>query len=387
MELPEFNPAGTGPQGEGGIPPESIRQGLRDTGTDLIGANMSPEDSPAAQAILQSEAAALLEAQGIADPTQAPASPDTPTTPTPQAQPPVAPAAKEHPPGPPTPDPDSFAEKVRRSLAKYSGNPEELAKANVHANDARTKAEQERNTRIRDLERQVEELGTRSAPPPYQQYPPPAYQPAPAYSPAPEAAPPAPAHAEEATAGSIWENPQGFKREILDGVQKTIQDNLVSYAQAQNRAQEEEQTRRITAENSAEMERLRPTMRRIYESDAELYSQMPQSRVLGSLLRQARNEEKAHRADLLFEEMGGIVGETPNGNSGDPQTFGSVPVSGATSARHAAPGTPPGAAPANGNWSDTPGFKRLWATKSGSTDEHKTMMDVLRERNFYEDFR
>ena len=149
MELPLFDPSGKGPQGTGGIPPESIRQGLRDmglppgSGAELITASLRPEDSPEAQRILDSESARVLGELGVlpqsqeATPVQAPVQPDTPAG----QQPPVQQQAPVSGPAAAVPSQEALEARVARVREKYQGDFDQLAKAYVYTDAARTRTQ------------------------------------------------------------------------------------------------------------------------------------------------------------------------------------------------------------------------------------------------------
>lgn len=372
--LPEF-PQGrevTGMSSVQGIPPESFQQALRDTGTDLIESIKRPEDMPAVNAALESQVENLQSQMGLQSPqpqaSQAPGYPETP---------PAAPhmAAPQQAPSSPAPA-DTFEERIQRVMEKYS-SPREIAKAYLHTDQARTRAQQDRAQEIADLRQQVEELRQVSYQTPYAAPPPPA--PAPAYQPPyQQAAPP--------SSNAVPKDPEEFFKDPVTNISHVVRDvvktEIDRYSEAQRAQQEElvfEQKRVMRAK---EIETLRPIMSEIYNRDQGLYESLSKERALDLLLERATERAEAMRGRAFFQEMQDVMGGngTPALPNAAPATTGGLPHPGAGTRRA-------GTGPAVTDWSGTPNFNRLWKSRSESYEEDRTIMDILKERGFGEDIR
>lgn len=376
MELPPFDTQGTGPQGSGGIPPEAFRVALKDAGSDLIGANLKPEDSDVAQQVMQREVESLATQQGYQEASpaqpQAPAQPTTPSLAAPQA--PLTGTA----PGD-TPDPRRQA--VENIIARY-GDMDNLAKGYLEANAARhaaIRAANENKSEISRLEGMVKELYgmVSSALVPQPQAPraedflgmnqPPQYQAQ------PQAAAPSPE-----TASDPWQNPEPFFRRIVD---ESVRANLVAMKQVEQRQAQVEKFKEKWDAKQQEVQRLMPRIQRLYQRHQRFYAAMPESEALDKILEDAQSQEAAELGLSLYQEL------KANGSIATPQiatpppAVGGSPVNGTSTPRSPGQQT---AQLAGGNWSETPGMKRLWNTRDGTLDETEAATRVLRERGFHE---
>ncbi len=360
-DLPEFPQGGVArtENGNQGIPPESFQQALQDAGSSLITSTKRPEDNPAVQAALAAEVDALSRGMGFAPQPAAPPAPGQPETPAAQARMPQ-PGAPTSPPRPP----DDLSDRIRRVMEKYSST-EELAKAYIHTDAARTRSEQMRASEIAALRGELQmlrsELNPRNAAPPYAA--PAAASPAPGMPPGPVEDP------EE-----FFKNPAANIRNLVNDVVTT---HLSAYNEAQRQFVEQQQFDRLRSQMQKDIDRLRPFMDEIYAKDRDLYDALPQDRALTLLVERAHDREEAYRARAYHQEITQILGGngTPAPGAAPVQT-GALP-SGNVGRRVE---TPP-----SGNWSNTPNFNRLWKSRSDSVDEMGAITDILKERGFGED--
>ena len=367
VELQPFNPDGTGPQGSGGIPPEEFSQTLADQGTDLIGASRRPEDSAAAQAVLDREATSLAGQLGVVLPPddrprepQAPAEPATPEAASRAAEPQGA--------APPT---DDLATKVRKVKEKFGGDFGKLAEAYTRSNAEAGRMASglaSENAQIRGelaglnakLSRIVDGI-----------YPDHGRQPKARTDPQPI----------EIDDEKFRENPAASVAEIVrHEVRNVVRDEFVAVEQARARIDEQRQLRDIERQNQADIDRLRPVMAEMYRRDPDVYSQMGETRALNFLLERAKEREFANQAAAFYDQFKDIdpdqVGAPAGAAAPVVGHHGTIARSGAVSARaRAVAGGPP-----NGNWSTTPGMRRLYGQRDGTSSESGALVEVLRER-------
>ncbi len=356
-QLPEFPQGGVArvENGNQGIPPESFTQALTDSGHQLLTSTKRPEDNPAVQAAMQAEVDALARGMGLdqqpVQPQPVPGQPETPIRPL-QA-PGMAPTSPQKP-------PDDLSERIRRVMEKYSST-EELAKAYIHTDAARTRSEQMRSAEIQALRGEIQSLRT-ELPQRYAQ--------------APNTAPPRPpaAVAPEEDAEAFFKNPAANIRSLVNEVVGT---HLSAYNEAQRRFVEQQQFDRLRSDMQKDIDRLKPFMDEVYAKDRDLYDALPQDRALTLLVDRARDREEAYRAKAYHQEITQLLGGngTPAPGAAPAQT-GSLP--GGTAVRRVE--TSP-----NGGWSNTPNFNRLWKSRSDSVDEMGAITDILKERGFGED--
>lgn len=363
MELPEFNGSGTGPQGTGGIPPEEIRQGLRGDGAALIESQIQPEDSPAAQRVLSRAVDTVMADLGLhPDPTPqqqpaAPAQPDTPQN--------IPPAAAEP---SPTRATDPMAERIAAIRAKYPNN-DELAKAYLHTDAARTRAQQERNGDIAELREGFNTL-SRSVMRLAEVLPAGGggYQPAqPGRAAQPEA------NAAPITAEAFFQDPLTH---IQTAVDRSVQQNLLAFQEAQRRQTAEQKLVDFQRQHQDEIAQLRPVMREIYATRQHLYEGLSQDAIMDDLLERARDKAAARQ---LAETNQMLMDPTWPGNL----PSASVPSPGPGAAGLNSGGG--GARPVNGgvtDWSNTPAMQRLWRSRDGGVNENAAITDILKERGF-----
>lgn len=367
--LPEFPQGGVARADSGnmGIPPESFQQALRDRGVDLIESGKRPEDNPAVARVLSAEVDALAAQMGLA----IPPSPQQPGAPpamadTRQVAPQMAPArpadTAHGPAAPRVPDADLRA-KIDNVMRKYD-SPEAIAKAYVHADAARTRAQMERSNDITALRGEIAQvrdlLESRNAGafvPPNQ-------------------------------AGQGFDtgfNPQAPEedeylkktRAIVNDVVKT---HLTAFADAQRRSNQDRSFRSLREQRQADIKRLEPFMDEIYIEERDIFDSLPKDRALDLLIKRAKEREGAYKGELYHQDMKAILegdtvpGAAPNGSPAG--GAGAVPNAGGT-ARRVEPGSP-----TNGDWSRTPAFEKLWKARSDSREEDMAVVDILAERGF-----
>jgi len=378
--LPEF-PQGrevTAMSSVAGIPPESFQQALRDVGVDLIESTKRPEDMPAVNAVLEGQVDTLAGQMGLQQPqpaaSQAPVVPETPP-----AAPHMSPQA---PPGAAGPTPaDTFEARIQRVMEKYS-SPREIAKAYVHTDQARTRAQQDRAQEIAELRRELDEIKQqRISYPSYPSYSPPPV----ATAPGPEY-PPAPAFQAPPGVRSVPNDPEEFFKDPKTNFGQVVRDvvkaEIDRYSEDQQIRQQEMVFEQKRAMRAKEIDVLRPIMSEIYMRDQDLYEGLPKDRALDLLLERANERAEAIRGRAFFQEIREAFGPdgTPAPGHAAPGQTGALPHPGAGLRRA---GSSPGVA----DWSNTPSFNRLWKSRSESYDEHRTIMDILKERGFGEDIR
>jgi len=368
-QLPEF-PNGrevTAESAVPGIPPESFTQALRDSGTQLIESTKRPEDAPAVQAALQAEVDTLAGQLGHEQPPVAPTAPAPPpdTSQVPQGAP-APPTAGPSSPGTP---PDDMADRIRRVLEKYS-SPEELAKAYVHTDAARTRSQQDRSSDISALRSELSTLRSEVS----QRY---ADTRDMFQRSGPERVPSTPQETSEIPdeAEEFFKKP---KQNIGRLVDEVVQRHLTAYNEAQRINNDEQKFVRLREQQSADIERLRPIMNDMYYQEQDLYESLPKDRSLNLLLQRAKERDEALRARQFYSEIKDSIG--PNGTPAEPNaapgTTGALPQG--MPGRRAAQTTP-------SDWSNTQNFNKLWKTRSDSTEEMKSITEILKERGFGED--
>lgn len=371
VELQPFDPQGTGPQGSGGIPPEEFTAPLQDQGVDLVGAGRRPEDSAAAQAVLAREAENLAGQLGVSlPPSDRPMEPQAPAEPaTPEA---AQPHASAHP-GDATSD-DDLRSKLRNVTKKFGGNFGKLAEAYVRSNAEASRMASglaTENAQIRGelaaLNAQVSRIVGAISP-----------QETRRTAPEPAAIP----HIDDET---FREKPAESVAAIVDQV---VSRRLGDFQATQFRAQEQERLREIERQNQTDIERLRPKMAAIYQRDPDVYNSMGETRALSFLLERAKERELAEEAAVFYAQVNGLEGDpnaAPAVGAAPPLGAaavhpGTIARSGPVSARArmAQQGAP------NGDWSSTPAMRKLYGRNDGSVNEHRSMVDVLRERGIGE---
>lgn len=362
-DLPTFPQGGVAraENGNQGIPPDTFQTALHDAGSTLLTSNKRPEDSPAVQAALGAAVDTLTQQLGL---TAQPAAQPTPAyvPDTSQSQGFGAPA-----PGPSSANSGDLSERIRRVMEKYS-SPEEIAKAYVHTDAARTQAQQQRAGEIAALRGQIERLEQllieRNAAPAYapQQHPGNG-QPTGPGSPVSQSRDP-----EE-----FFKDPYGNIGRLMD---ETITRHLSAYSEAQARLLEAQQFDRMRGEREKEIAELKPFMDEIYVKDRDLYEALPQDRALNLLLERARDRKEAFRARTYHQEISQILGGQGIPANAAPGQTGALPSGGGVARRTTEP--------ANGNWSNTPAMDRLWKSRSDGIDEMRAVTDILRERGFHE---
>jgi hypothetical protein len=344
-KLRQFNPNAVGPQGDGGIPPESFGQHLSEEERMA----QDPERAKASQDVIDKEIDETMQGALGVKPDQAPPAAVTESA----AQTPPATETE-----PVTEEPQGIAaimKKYDNNIGKMAEGYGELEKARKRAQSTGMKREDELQKKIEDLEGQMAAVLT-----PRPQRPETTVPEVPAATPG------------EPTDWS-WENPAKSIRSIVDNA---VQQNLVAIEQARAQRDEADRLKKTTAENAEELGRLRPVMAKLYMEDRDIYDGMPQSRALDHLMRRAQEVDAANQAVQFYRDIQGLESDTP-GEAPGPANLGSLPTNGAASTRTSA-GSP--ARPSN--WSETPKMKKLWRTSSDSMDESRTILDVLEERGF-----
>jgi len=365
VELQPFNPDGTGPQGSGGIPPEEFSQTLADQGTDLVGASRRPEDSAAAQAVLDREVTSLAGQLGVVlPPDDRPREPQAPAEPaTPEAASHAAPAVGDAP-------PEDLATKIRNVKQKFGGDFGKLAEAYTRSNAEASRMASglaSENAQIRGelaglnakLSRIVDHVSGAM----------------PAQGQGPSArTEPTPLQIDDET---FRERPVESVAQIVRSV---VRDEFVAVEQARARIDEQRQLRDIERQNQADIDRLRPVMAEMYRRDPDVYSQMGETRALNFLLERAKEREFANQAAAFYDQFKDIDPDQAGAPAGAVAPVvghpGTIQRSGAVSARARAVA----GGPQNGNWSTTQGMRRLYGQRDGTSSEAGALVDVLRER-------
>lgn len=375
-ELPDFPQGGAAraENGNQGIPPEAFQQGLDDQGFGVL-TSRKPEDIPEVRAVLDGEVDALSRAMGHQG--QPPAAPQAPAPAGQTGMPPQAPVPQRTDTAPPQGADLSkrpLEERIEVIRAKYGQNFEKLAEAHVHADAARSRAQQETArygneiAALRDQNNRILsmlEQGTPAAP----QYR------------RPDTPTPATGAVNPVTGEEFLQNPEPIIERIVSRVtDKVVQSHLLAYSDAQRRVMEDQKLRDLQAQNKAEIEKLSPLMDDIYFRDKDLYDSIPQSRSFNMILDRARDRQAAidaanyHRE--ITEALGGTNG-TPAPNAA-PGQFGALPSGGTGAGRRPNTG-------AITDYSRTPAMERLWRSRSDSREEMKAITDILKERQFGED--
>lgn len=374
MQLPNFNTEGQGPQGTGGIPPESIRQVPRDMGQDLSGSQLKPEDSPAAQQVLQREVDALLglPSTPLAPVGQPQAPAQAPTTPVAAQAPPASPEQPPAQAGITSPEAQKVAA-IHSIISKYGGNVEEVAKAYLEANTARHAIARERNGEISELQTTVKNLYEmvatalmpRTQAPGPEEY----FQPQPQQPQVPTNG------GQPQVAADFFQSPEPVIERIVG---KVVRENMLAAEAARTRAAEIEKFNSTVASKKAELDRLGPIVQRIYQQHREVYSKMSDVAALDDLLDRAKKEELLNTTSQIFANLQaqGVIAPGTAVPSLSPGA--SLPMGGGTLRT---PGEA-GQAPPGGNWSATPGMQRLMRSTDGSQDELAAATKVLEERGF-----
>jgi hypothetical protein len=266
-------------------------------------------------------------------------------------------------------------ERIQSVMSKYGGNFEKLAEAHVHADAARTRAQQQAAgyngeiAALREQTNRIEAMLSRGTPE-VPQYRPPGR---------PDAT--APTGAETPVSGEEFlQNPGPVIERIVAKVtDRVVQSHLLAYSDAQRRVMEQQRTDELRRNNQAEIDKLAPIMDEIYFRDRDLYDSLPQTRSLTMILERARDRQAAidatnyHRE--ITEAFGGNGTPAPNAAPGN---SGSLPSGGVGTARR----------PNNGaisDYSQTPAMNNLWRSRSDSREEMKAITDILKERGFGED--
>jgi len=370
MELPDFDPSGKGPQGTGGIPPESMRQGLQEvaqnpnSGVDLITGSLRVEDTPGVQRVLDNEAQRVLSELGVLPPqqvatAQAPVTPETPAF----TQPPVQQQAPVSGPAATAPSSDDLAARIARVKEKYGGNVDEIAKAYVHTDAARTRTQQGAASLESRILAELSEMRTmftqrQPEPPTMRDF-------------LKETAPPPPVSVPQPTGDDA-----DFYTRVEGIVNKAVQTNLIALKEAEISQKRQEAFQKQLDDSRSEATRLKPIILGIYNEDRALYDSLPSDAQYRLLLKNAKDREMALTGLEIYNEVMGN-GTRPGhvGVQPAPTQGASLPSPGSAARIINAPVTPP-----NGNWGATPGMKDLWSSADGSVDETRKLMRVLAER-------
>lgn len=375
-ELPDFPQGGVAraESGNQGIPPERFQQALLDQGIRLIADSKRPEDTPAVQAALGAEVDTLVAQMGHAPlpgSNQTQQAPQTvPGYQETQSQGQQAPAQADTARPSPQPPREFTQEAILRAMQKYE-SPEELAKAYLHTDAARTQAQQERAQELRGLRSTVENLqseirGLRSM----------AENIGSAPSNTTEADPTAGMTQEQAEA--FWRNPLPQIRQTVDSV---VRDHLLAYTDATAQYQKGVDFDQYRQQKAQEIAQMRPFLDQVYMEDTDLFESLEPKRSLDLLLKRAHERQDALRGRLFYEEMRQLQGGG-NGNPGIPANAapgqtGALPSQGSGMSRVVQQEPAPG-----GNWSNTRNMDRLWKSRSDSVDEMSAITDILKERGF-----
>ncbi len=383
--LPQFNPSGTGPQGAGAIPPEALREGLRATGTDLPGSTLQPEEYPGAQAVMDRQVDAVMDQLGMGNPSAAAPS-GSPNGDTPSA-PATAPQAPGQMPGTAPAGPGTVDPRVRGIFDKYRGDVNLILQGYQSMQGEATRVSQRNselegqlagmNETLMTLSQRIEAMSQQ--PPPQQQWgsqpqPRPERQP---YTQAGQA--PAGRQPGNGLSNDFLLNPEPL---IENVVGRVVQREILNYAQAQAKQREMERAEDLMAEKQAELERLRPTVQRLYSQRRSWYDQLPPDQRIEELLSRAQTEEKLQTLTGFVSELqtNGYLDLGPRTPTVPP---GASPgISGAGTMRQAGGG--PEAGPAAGGWSKTRAMQDLWHAPDGASREMDAMTRVLKERGFGE---
>jgi len=350
MALPEFDGSAEGPRGQPGISPEQIAAAQRG-----LGLGQDPENSPQVTSVMDRQVERLTSELGIAPPAAQPQAAPSEDTPPPQRAP-----AQQTPPAE-----DSLEDRIHRAKEKYP-NLDELAKAYVHTDAARTRAQQQRSSEISELSREIVDLKSTMAVllTPRGDSEPLAFRP--------------PQQGQTSSAQTPEDFFQKPEESIKRIVQETVQENLIALEEARLRREQAAKLDQLQTEKADEIERLKPVMARIYSKNRDIYDGKPAARIMEDLLDRARTMESAVQGAQFYQEVRGIDQATS-------QVANPQPGPGASSLPSG------GGRPATGrqapiqNFSDTPSMKRLWKARTESSDEMAALTEVLKERGFGED--
>ena len=350
--LKEFDPSGGSNQGSGGIPLEEIGRVH-----EALGVSEKPEESPAAQEVLNREAEALNKAQ-TPDALQDP-EPEPEPEPEHEAAPEVA--AEEVPP----PAEEEVDPGVLKALGKkYRGKFGKLTKdyALKDAALAETKGDfAGLSDKVSSLERTVTkaigQLGGRGTPEP----------------PKPE-----PQLPPEISREDWEEDPAKAVMAITDYVAR--QHNTAMFnVMEQREAQRDRQTK-----IDGQRERLdyhQDRVASIYSKDPAFWEALPQDKATEKLLEQADLLERAEVGNSL---LGDVERAAASGGGGRPVQTGAPKYAGL-----GAGGTPrtrvsaPGGGPPPGGWDKTRAMDALRNSRPDSTDELFRLADILKERGHW----
>lgn len=381
-DLPEFPQGGAARAESGslGIPPEAFQQGLEDSGYGVL-TSRKPEDIPEVRAVLDAEVDTLSRAMGH----QGQPSPQEPASapqPGQTGQPPQAPAPQRTDTAPQGADLSKrpLEERIHSVMQKYGGNFEKLAEAHIHADAARTRAQQQAAgyrdeiPALRDQMNRIEGILTQGRPaaPQYRQ------------PGQPDTTTPTggdtPISGEEflANPGLIVER---IVARVTDQTNKVVQNHLLAYSDAQRRVMEDQRLNDLRNQNQAEIAKLAPIMDDIYVRDRDLYDSLPQSRSFNMILDRARDRQAAIDAANYHREITEAFGGngTPAVPNAAPGQNGSLPSAGTGAGRR-----PQALGQGITDYSNTPAMNRLWRSRSDSREEMRAVTDILKERGFGE---
>jgi len=377
-QLPAFPQGGAARAEDGnqGIPPEAFQQGLEDAGYGALNARR-PEDIPEVRAVLDAEVDTLSRAMGHQ--AAPPAAPQAPAPAGHTGQPPQAPIPQRVDTAPQNGADLSkrpIEERIETIRLKYGQNFEKLAESHVHADAARTRAQQEAAgyrgeiAALRDQNNRILSMLEQGRP-----------EVAPQYRRPGQPDPTIPTGGEvRATGEQFLQDPEPIIERVVERITgKVVQSHLLAYSDAQRRVMEQQKADDLRKSNQAEIEKLAPLMDEIYFRDRDLYDSLPQARSLSMILDRARDRQAAIDAASFYRELT----EVPGGNgipaqNAAPGNSGSLPSGGVGTARR----------PNNGaitDYSNTPAMNRLWRSRSDSRDEMRAVTDVFKERGFGED--
>jgi hypothetical protein len=367
--LPNFPEGGVGrsSDGTGGIPPDSIRQALQGTGQDLITGTIRPEDTPAVQAVIGSEVDTILRSQGQlappSQPGQAPSQQDT-------ARLHQVPGFPDTTTSPAVPSGD-LEDRIRKVMQKYNQNPEEIAKALVYSNKARTETSQDLSglTRtVSSLASEVQNLRSSFANPPQQ-----GYRQSTGYDQPSEPVTTTP----QVDGDTFLRDPVGVLSPVIEQItNRVMKENILAYSDAQRQVERQQKFENLRRQNQQEEAILSPIMDQIYQENPGVYARIGSDEAYVMLLSQARDRVRGMKGEAFLQEI-----QEQFGGNGQPipgQTGGALPRPGAPTAR-VAPGTPT-------SWSETQAFNRLWKSQT-PLDEDRALQDILRERQFGDDIK
>jgi hypothetical protein len=255
-------------------------------------------------------------------------------------------------------------------MQKYGENPEEIAKALVYSNKARTEATQD----VSGVARQVAQLANDfqnfrqnfATTPPAN----PAYRQATGYH-----DPTEPNSTPPIDADAFLRNPIGVLGPAIEEItNRVMKENILAYSEAQRQFNKQQRFEQLRAQNSREEAILSPIMDQIYQEMPQIYNRIGQDEAYELLMQQARDRLRGMKGEAFLQEI-----QQEFGGNGAPipgQTGGALPRPGVPTAR-VQPGAP-------ANWSETQAFNRLWKSQT-PLEEDRALQAILRERNFGED--